>query len=59
MVSMAMIYLILGSSVNDKGVSDGIMNHDSTEYYSHTLAYAVNKENMTDWILVTRSSNGK
>ena len=35
------------------------MDSDSIEYYSHTVADAVNNENSNDWILVTRSRNGK
>ena len=41
------------------GVMDGVMDHDSTEYSSRTLAEVVDGENWNDWILVTRSRIGK
>ena len=46
-------------NVNNKGVLDGVMDRDWTECSSHALAGAVNKEYRNDWILVTRSRNGK
>ena len=46
-------------NANNDGVVDGVMDCDSIEYSSHTLADAVNKENRYYWILVKRSMNDK
>ena len=43
----------------NNGVLDGVIDCDSTEYSSHTLADAVNKEIRNDWIMVTRDKNGE
>ena len=46
-------------SVNNNGLLNGVMDRDSTEYSSHALANAANKEISNDWILVTGYRNGK
>ena len=43
----------------NNGVWDGLIDCDSTEYYSHALADAPNKEIRNNWILVTRYKNGE
>ena len=37
-------------NVNNNGVLDGVMDHDSNEYSNHEIADAMNKENRNDWI---------
>ena len=46
-------------NVKNNGVLDGVIDCDSTEYSSYTLANDVNQEKSNDWILATRSKNGK
>ena len=41
-------------SVKNNGVLDGVMDHESTEYYSHALVEVVNADTRNVWIKVTR-----
>ena len=46
-------------NINNDEVLDGVNYCDLNEYFSHELANAMNQENRNEWVLVTRSRNGK
>ena len=46
-------------NVKNNGVTDGVMDCEFIEYYSHTLANTVDQTNRIEWVLVTRSRNFK
>ena len=50
---------IFNISVNDNGVLDEFMDHESIENSSHALDEVVNGGKTNDWILGTRSRIGK
>ena len=46
-------------NVNKTGVTDDVITHDKTEYFSHALAEVLDEKNRNEWVLITRSSTGK
>ena len=45
--------------VKNDGVTDGVVDFDTTEYSSHTLENPVDQTNGSEWVFVTRYRNGK
>ena len=45
--------------VKKTGVTDDIITLEKAEYYSHTLSEVVDGKNRNEWVLITRSRNGK
>ena len=43
----------------NNGVIDVVTDYDSNEYSGHAFTNTVNQKNGNEWILVTRTRNGK
>ena len=47
------------TSVKNTRVTDDVITHDKTEYFSHALAEVMDEKNRNEWVFITRYRTGK